>query len=330
MKSIRAALVGCGSRGTAHALAARDGGAICLKYACDVNAERAESMAVEWGLKPTTDYREVLDDSEVEAIIIASDLGSHIRLAQDGLAAGKHLILEKPLSDDIAKARSLVKQAEESGVVAYVSFQLRFSNQLVAIKDVLPELDPVQIFFGRSRGMLKSQFLNPAPFCGILDVCAHDFDLVSWFMGCPPLAVTAVMRRNTFTRNTGALDVISALIDFGDGRSANLVSTIGAAEIGMKCDIAGAGGNLTLTREGNLQGVRFAEFASHGKKTPLDFGSLAEQNGDVELQRAFQKEIHEGLISQAARFSDGLNSLLLSSAVLKSMEKKRRVALDEL
>ena len=330
MEASKTAIIGCGLRARAHANAAREGGALSVAYACDVDPQRATKAASEWQARAVTDYRIVLDDPDVESAIIATDVGSHLAIARDAVSAGKHMIIEKPLGDDVAKARDLVDLAEHSDRVTYVSFQLRFQPNMAAIKGALPEIMPVQIFFGRSRGMMKAQFLNSLPFCGIMDFLAHDFDLVSWFMGRSPLAVSAVMRRNTFTRDTDAADTLSALIDYGDGHSATIVSSIGAREIGQKCDIAGMCGNLALNTEGKVSGVRFARYDSDGEKTPLELTSQDGVSPDVELQRAFLAQIREGMRSSAASLRDGLNSLLVTLACLKSVKEQRRVELEEL
>ena len=324
------AIIGCGPRAQGHAQAAAESGALQIRYACDIDRERAEAAATAWGATPLTDYGAALDDPAVEAVIVVTDVGSHLAIAEAALAAGKQLIVEKPLGDDIPRARALIERAEASKQVVYVSFQLRFHPRMMALREAASRIDPVQVFFGRSRGMMKPQFLNPSPFGGIMDFLAHDFDLVSWFMGRAPVAVSAVIRRDTFTRDTGAADVLSALIDYGDGRSATVVSSIGAREVGTKCDLTGARGNASLRTGGELSGVRFSAYDSNGAKTPLDLTHEGGANADVALQQAFLREIREGAPSQAAGLQDGLNSLLLTLASLRSAEEGRRVPLAEM
>ena len=329
MNALKTAIIGCGPRAYGHADAARRGQALTLVCACDIDTARADKAAAAWGVHTVHDAAEVFADREVEAVIIVTNVGTHIPLAKAALAAGKQVIVEKPLGDDIAAARDLVALAARSPQTVYVSYQLRFMPQMAAIHAAARDIAPVQVLFGRSRGMMKPQFLNPTPFCGIMDVCAHDFDMVSWFMGAAPVAVSAVLRRNTFTRDTGAADALSAVIDYGDGRSATIVSTIGAPEIGTKCDIAGAKGNISWGRDGKLSGMRFAEFQSEGVKTPLDLTCESGVNPDAALQKAFLAEVRSGVRSDAARPQDGLNSLLLTLACLKSAEEGRRVRLKE-
>ncbi len=330
MAILKCGIIGCGPRSYVHAAATKQSGVLQVAYACDIRSDRLEQAAATWDTERAADYRTILDDAAIDAVIIATDVGNHLSIARDALRAGKHIICEKPLGDDVAQARELVQLSESVDRVAYVSFQLRFMPKLEAVHGMSAAIDPVQILFGRSRGMMKPQFLNPTTFCGIMDVCAHDFDQVVWLMGCAPEAVTAVVRRNTFTRDTGATDVISALIDFGDGRSASVVSSIGANEVGSKWDIVGACGNMTVAADGGFSGVTFERFDSSGDKARAELDLPKGPGLDARLQQAFVKEITEGVRSHAARLRDGLNSLLLTVACLKSMDEQRRVRLSEM
>lgn len=329
MTPVTTGIIGCGPRSYGHAKAAREGGALRVVYACDIRRDRMERAAAEWGVTGVEDYRAILADPAVEAVNVVTDVANHLPIVRDALRAGKHILCEKPFGDDIAVARVLAAEAARSDRVTAISFQLRFSDAYAAVKDAAETIDPVQVFLGRSRGMMKPQFLNASPFCGIMDFLAHDFDLVAWLMGRAPEAVTAVLRRDTFARNTGTADAMSVLVDFGDGRSATLVSSIGAAEIGEKCDVTGAAGNVRLERGGARHGVRFQPGQSDGPKEPVPFREPSGLNPDTSLQRAFATEVRGGPRSRLARFSDGLHSLLLTLACLESAAIRRRVCLSE-
>jgi len=329
MKPVRTAIIGCGGRGAGHAKAAAQGTAIELVAVCDLIEERARAVADEQGIDWCLDYRPLLDDPELEAVSIVTDVASHIAIARDALQAGKHLIVEKPLGDDIAAARQLVQLGESSGHVAFVSFQMRFSPLYAALHRGAQAIDPVQLHFSRERGMMKPQFLNPSPFCGMMDCCAHDFDQAAWLMGREPVAITAAVCRDTFTHSTGATDAISALIDFGDTRSATIVSSIGAPQVGSKVDIIGSRGNVAQAKGGEPVACTFPP-CEPADATPLDLQMGDAANADIELQAAFAAAIREGRPSQAATLRDGLNSLLLTLAAIRSSDEGRRVPLAEL
>ena len=330
MTPVSIAIIGCGGRAGGHAAAAAKSEAVQLVGACDIVEDRARSAGEAWGVPWCTDYHKLLGDPTVEAVSIVTDVGPHIAIARDALAAGKHVIVEKPLGDDVAAARQLVGLGESSGLVAFVCFQLRFSPLYIALHKGAQAVDPVQVHFSRQRGMMKPQFLNPTPFCGAMDFCAHDFDQVAWLMGREPVAVTASVRRNTFTKDTGATDVLTVLIDFGDGCAATVVSSIGAPQIGSKVDIVGARGNVQQGKGVPLAGCTFEIHDPGGDATPIDLAVPDGADPDVALQSAFAAAIRKGRASQAATLRDGLSSLLVTLAALRSADEGRRVELAEL
>jgi len=330
MKPLRVAIVGCGNRAQSHARAALQGGVMDVAWACDILPERAESSAEKWGAKPTRDYREVLADPGVEAILNVTSVEAHLPIALDTLAAGKHLILEKPVGDKVDLARELVRREEETGLVVYVSFQLRFFPEYRRLHDLAGQIGVRQILFERQRGMLTERFLKADPYHGIYDVVAHDFDQVLWYMGRPPVAVTAVVGRNTFTETPGVADIISALVDFGDGHSALLFSSVGATPVGTRYDLIGPGGNVSLNAGQPEKGELFAPYSlrpGQNENRPLPAPEPAPLSGDAALQAAFVREIRTGERSQAARSRDGLNALLVSLASDESGRTGRRIPL---
>ena len=189
-------------------------------------------------------------------------------------------------------------------------------------------IDPVQILFERQRGMMKPHFLNPSPFCGVMDVVAHDFDQVLWQMGRVPQAVTAVVRRNTFTDGTDAADTCSGPVDFGDGRGGVVFSSIGAPNVGTRFDFIGAEGNLSFGSRQELSACRFPRCTVNDREQ-VTLEPAEESDPDVALQTAFAEEIRTGTRSCAARPRDGLHSLLVTLACLQSAREGRRVSLDQ-
>jgi myo-inositol 2-dehydrogenase/D-chiro-inositol 1-dehydrogenase len=332
MKPLRVAIIGCGNRAQSHAKAVLEGEVMELAWACDIIPERADTCAEKWGARPSYDHREVLADPSIEAVLIVTTVDAHLPIALAALAAGKHVIVEKPVGDKAELARELVRRQEETGLVVYVGFQLRFFPEFRRLHDLAREIDVKQILFERQRGMMKEHFLTPSPFHGIYDVVSHDCDQVLWYMGAPPVAVTAVVRRDTFTRDTGAADIMSALVDFGDGRSAVLLSSIGAGQVGTRFDLIGAKGNVSKGGGQPEKGALFDPYSlTFGGKEgfrPLPEMEAAVLTGDMALEAAFVKEIRTGERSVAARPQDGLNALLVSLACDESGRTGARVALE--
>jgi predicted dehydrogenase len=98
-----------------------------VTVACDASAETAEATARAFGVPATTtDYREVLRDPDVDAVVIATPNHLHRPIAVEALEVGKHVLCEKPLGLNAAEGQEMVQVARRSGRVHMVSFVYRF------------------------------------------------------------------------------------------------------------------------------------------------------------------------------------------------------------
>src|SRR5437899_2708492 len=105
MARARIALIGCGPRGLrGHAPGLTSTEEIELVAVCDVVEELARSAAAQLGVEPSTDHRELLRRSNLDGVVIVTATRFHAAIARDAVRAGKHVLLEKPMADNIAAA----------------------------------------------------------------------------------------------------------------------------------------------------------------------------------------------------------------------------------
>lgn len=93
-------------------------------------ADRDSSRAPRGGVRFTTEWRELLDDDAIDLIAVITPPASHAEIGAAVLAAGKHLLVDKPIATTLAGADKLIAERDKSGKVAAVNFMLRF-NPLV-------------------------------------------------------------------------------------------------------------------------------------------------------------------------------------------------------
>lgn len=124
-------VVGLGM-GWAHARAYRALG-IRVAWVCDARKERAVACAREVGARPTTDLREVLGDLAVRAVSIATPDHLHADHAREVLAAGRHVMLEKPMVTTLHDARMLVRLTRMTGLTLAVGNVNRFVPQFAHV-----------------------------------------------------------------------------------------------------------------------------------------------------------------------------------------------------
>lgn len=191
MKSkLNLALVGTGRMGIAYAryLANRVPGA-ALYAVADVRADVAESVRAEFGAaRAVADYRELLGDPNVDAIVVMTPTKLHKDVVIDAARAKKAIFCEKPLSLDLAEAEAMHRAVTESGVFFQLGFMRRFDAGYAAAKKKIAEgaIGKPCVFKSSSKDKARPSvdYLRPENSGGLfIDMGIHDFDLARWFMG---------------------------------------------------------------------------------------------------------------------------------------------------
>jgi len=223
MKLLKTAVVGCGLFGENHVKAyASCPGAECVAV-YDLNAARAKEIAAKYGVKAARSLDELAADRSIRAVSIATPDFAHTEPALALLAAGKHLLIEKPMTTSTAEARQIVAAAKKARRTVMVDFHNRWNPPFLALKGRIDagELgkpvmgyirlaNPHTIPFGMLAWAGKSGpqwFLLP-----------HVVDVMRWLIGGQrALRVTAHARRELLKRRgADTYDAIQATVTFED------------------------------------------------------------------------------------------------------------------
>lgn len=138
---LRVGVLGCGPIAqAAHFEACRRGRNTELYGICDMSRELADAMAVIHSPKAVYyDYDEMLADSLVEAVIIGIADQFHVPMASKALAAGKHVLVEKPLGVTVEECMTLADQAEKSGLQLQVGHMKRYDPGIAYARKFIRE-----------------------------------------------------------------------------------------------------------------------------------------------------------------------------------------------
>src|ERR1044072_498898 len=104
---------GAGRMGAQHIANVASNERAVLGYVCDVDLERARSLADKYGAKPISDPLEALNDKTVDAVIIASATNTHVVLIVKAAKAGKAILCEKPIALDLARVDYCAEQIKD-------------------------------------------------------------------------------------------------------------------------------------------------------------------------------------------------------------------------
>ncbi|MCD4774585.1 MAG: Gfo/Idh/MocA family oxidoreductase [Candidatus Aegiribacteria sp.] len=157
---------------------------------CDSDTTRLEIMKLRYpDVSYTSDYRDILNDSSLDAVVVATNVSSHFPLAKEALLAGKHVFVEKPFAASIEQAEELVELGEKNGLVTMVGHTFMFSPPVIKAKEIIDSGELGEIHFITSSRVNLG--LHQKDVSVIWDLAPHDFSMLFYWLGEEPSSVNA-------------------------------------------------------------------------------------------------------------------------------------------
>ena len=131
----------------------------------------------------TTDYTDILNDSEIEAVLICSSTDTHAQLIVEAAKAGKHIFCEKPIDFNIEKIKQALNSVKEAGVKLQIGFNRRFDHNFKKVRELVEsgKVGDVHIVKITSRDPAPPPIEYLKVSGGIfLDMTIHDFDMARY------------------------------------------------------------------------------------------------------------------------------------------------------
>jgi len=201
---IQHAIIGCGriAENHADAFARLDG--VQIKYAIDLDEEKAKALAEKFSIPNTgTSYEEILKDKDLHSISLAVPHDLHGPMALQAVAAGKHVLIEKPLVIDPAQGRQLLEAATTAGLTVLPVAQHRYDPIVREIKNLLDsgEMGGLRYLRGHLECLRPPGYYSDSDWRGskareggsvLINQAYHLLDLLLYFGG-PVSRVAAAM-----------------------------------------------------------------------------------------------------------------------------------------
>ncbi len=164
---------------------------IRVKTVSDLNQKRLNALSdIYPTIAFTTNYKEIIDDPEIDAIIIATPVSSHYQLAKEALLAKKHCFVEKPLCDTSDKARDLIKIAKENDVHLFVDYTFLFTGAVQKMKEIVQSGQLGDILYFDSVRINLGLFQHDVNV--VWDLAPHDLSIMDYLIDRPPKSVSAI------------------------------------------------------------------------------------------------------------------------------------------
>ncbi len=285
MSRVGVAVIGLGAASEPHAKSLLDlSGRVQVRWAVSRSQARAEAAAARYGFPVTTEPDRAIADPEVRAVLLLTPPAAHLELAERCLAAGKHVLIEKPLEVSLDRARRLVASARASGRRFGVVLQHRFrpgSERLRALlgAGALGEVAAawVTVPWWRPQGYYDEPGRGTLARDGggvLLTQAIHTLDLFRSLVGVS--AVTAAQAATTPVHRMETEDYATALLRLGNGAPGLLAATTaycpGSPE---RIEVLGTRGTAALTGAG----LRIAYL--DGSEETLDGGDRSGSGANI-------------------------------------------------
>ena len=223
-KKVRVGVIGAGRIGRLHIenLAYRIPEAQIVAVS-DVALPAAEKCAADFGISSVErDYRSLLENREIEAILICSSTDTHAQLIIEAAAHGKHIFCEKPIALDLAVIDASLEAVRKAGVKLQIGFNRRFDANNLKIVKLIREgkIGDPHILRITSRDPSPPPMEYVKVSGGIfLDMMIHDFDLARYLIGSEVEEVftLAAVRVDPAIGKAGDLDTAVVSLRFENG-----------------------------------------------------------------------------------------------------------------
>jgi len=246
--------------------------------ACDKDESKLEKIKLRY---PTVaiekNYRNLLTNDRLQAVVIATPVSSHFPIGQDFLKAGKHIFLEKPFTQNTAEAEKLLQLAEEKNLITMVGHTFEYSPPVLKIKEIIDSGELGKIYYiSTSRVNLG---LHQKDVSVIWDLAPHDFSILFHWLEAEPIRISA-MGKDYVQKNIP--DVAFINMEFASGCIAHVqVSWLSPSKL-RRTAIIGSKKMLVYDDTENIEKVKIYD-KGVDYKDPETFGEfqLSYRSGDV-------------------------------------------------
>lgn len=341
------ALIGCGRIAVNHMKAAVEN-KLEIAAVCDIIPAHMEGLLGKYGLQGDpairryTDYRVLLEEAKPKLVAIATESGNHAEIALACIAAGCHVIIEKPIALSIADANAIIVAGKEKGVLVCACHQNRFNRSIQHLRGAMEagrfgklSHGCVHVRWNRNEG-----YYTQAPWRGtwaqdggaLMNQSIHGIDLLRWMMGGEVEEVFAYTRRQ-FHPYLECEDVGLAVVKFANGAIGTIEGTTNVFPKNLEETLYIFGQNGTVKVGGKSANTIDAwEFADERPEDAALKEGLHEQtsnvygNGHMLVYRDMLEAIQEKRQPYITG-EDGRGALELVLAIYQSAKEGRPVKL---
>ncbi|MEP7285313.1 MAG: inositol 2-dehydrogenase [Chloroflexota bacterium] len=335
-KSVHVGIIGAGRIGQVHAehLAYRIPEAEILAIA-DLNLAAAQALGERLKIPTITDdYRQILENTAIDAVIICSSTATHAQLIQESAAAQKQIFCEKPIDLTLEKIDEALASVKTAGVKLQVGFNRRFDPNFHRVQQMVAEgtLGNVHLLRITSRDPEPPPIEYVKGSGGLfLDMTIHDFDMARYLAGSEAVEIYAAGAVLVDPRigEAGDIDTAVITIKFANGAIGTIDNSRKAVYgYDQRVEVFGSKGAVVVSNNAPHTAVVSDAEGVHAAK-PLYFFMQRYTESFVIEMRSFITAVQDETLTPVTG-EDGRIAVVMGLAARKSYQENRPVKLSEI
>lgn len=305
-----------------------------IKAIADINTENVKEWANELGINNVyDDYRRIIADPEIEAVLICSSTDTHAQIIIEAANAGKHIFCEKPIDFSIDRIYEALDAVGKNGVKLQIGFNRRFDHNFKKVRDLVkegeigtphiiritsrdPEPPPIE-YVKRSGGIF-------------LDMTIHDFDMARYLSGSDVVEVytNAAVLVDPAIGEAGDADTAVISLKFANG-AIGVIDNSRKAAYGydQRVEVFGSEGCVTVSNDTPTSAVISTQSGVISDKPKYFFLERYQDSFVTEMRAFFDSIINDS--EPPVNGVDGLKPILIALAAKESYETGRPVKVEE-
>lgn len=289
MSKINVAVIGLGNMGKHHVRNYHNISKANLLAVCDLNPDLVNEFSEKYNCKGYTNLDEVLLNESIDAITLTVPTSLHYKIAKKFIEAGIHILIEKPICDNVNEAQELIDLAKKHNCTLMIGHIERFNPVVKKLKEVIDngEVGKVTSLISRRVGAFPAQIKDANV---IIDLAVHDIDIFSYLLGKHPDKIYGNAGRALID---GREDYAEIFLTYGDQNGFMQVNWITPIRI-RNLAITGTKGYAELnymTQELKLFESNYYEDHDNFGDFIIKFGNPVERHIPVEKKEPLFEEL---------------------------------------
>jgi UDP-N-acetylglucosamine 3-dehydrogenase len=306
-------VIGCGFWGRNHARVFSELSDINLKYVVDIDELNAKYVSKKFNVEYKIEPDLIFQDPDIDAVTICTPTVTHADLALQAIQAGKHVLVEKPMTDTVKEAENLIQAAKLHGVYLVVGFIERFNPAVIEARRMIQKNQIGDVILVHAKRV--SRWPQRIGDVGVIkDLSIHDIDLINTLFDSEPNMVFATAGSIQHSYE----DYANIMISFPDKRG-GFVETNWLTPRKVR--------NLTITGTDGIIEVEYIDQTVKIENQDFILQPFIDNAEPLKLElESFVNSITKGVTPEVTG-EDGLKALKICEAAIESSKSGRPVVI---